>query len=246
MTRNPNIDDQKFRFSYIQAISLILFYFFGIQFVLPHIGQFISVQFFGMESGVHPQIMMVIYLTSLITVVAIVHKPLAKSWRHFTATPQVIKTNIIEILKSWGLLYLFTIASNLIIQMILGQFSQSGNQLSVIESVKEAPVLYGFAVVVFAPIVEEIVFRGALYQQFRSHTSYKKAIILSSVIFGAIHVLPQVALSGDLLEFIHFIPYAGMSLFMIRAFEKTGSIFGAMSVHFLNNALGLIQILFLL
>lgn len=82
------------------------------------------------------------------------------------------------------------------------------------------------ALVVIAPIAEEIVFRGWLYGKLRLRISAWPAILLVSVLFGVVHLQVNVAVS-----------VASMSLVMCLIREYTGTIWGGMLVHMFKNGL---------
>lgn len=243
MIRSQKIDDGSFKFSPKKALLIAVNYFLGVQFVYPLIGALVTKFLYSSEDLIHPSIQMAIYLIGLIVSVWIVKDELKASWKYFTRSKEILTKNIIEILKAWGLLILFSIIIGVVTQLILGANSQAGNQVEVENQFQQLPILTTFAILGFAPIVEELVFRGVLYQQFRSRKMFWGAVIISTALFGAIHVLPIYAVSGDITELMYLVVYCGMSFFMILAFEKTNSIFGAIGVHFLNNLIALLMML---
>ena len=105
------------------------------------------------------------------------------------------------------------------------------------------PVLYAFTAVIFAPIVEEVLFRGVLYQELRSKGNYWVPVIISSLSFGLIHTLPLFLLSQDPSEFLFLIVYTAMGYLMTRAYEKTGTIWASIGVHFMNNLIATLVLL---
>jgi membrane protease YdiL (CAAX protease family) len=88
----------------------------------------------------------------------------------------------------------------------------------------------GLLIVVAAPISEEIFFRGFIFGGLRRRLSFPAAAVLSGVIFGLFHftgpdsigVVPQLAFLGFALAWLY---------------EETGSIYPAIAVHAVNNAL---------
>jgi hypothetical protein len=76
--------------------------------------------------------------------------------------------------------------------------------------------------IVVAPIVEEIMFRGFLLNRWWEKYGREKAIILSSLIFGVMH-----------LEFIGGIVFG---LVLSRIYVKTRSLIGPIVIHMSNNA----------
>jgi membrane protease YdiL (CAAX protease family) len=51
-------------------------------------------------------------------------------------------------------------------------------------------VLYYLSIGLFIPVIEEIVFRGIILQEFLSTMKVRSAVILSSIVFGCMHVQP--------------------------------------------------------
>lgn len=82
------------------------------------------------------------------------------------------------------------------------------------------------ALVVIAPVAEEIVFRGWLYGKLRKHTWAIPAILLTSIAFGVAHGQWNVGITVGV-----------MSVFMCLIREMTGTIYGGMIVHMLKNGL---------
>lgn len=65
-----------------------------------------------------------------------------------------------------------------------------GDQISQIFDQLQSPVWFFLVGAVVAPLVEEIFFRGFLFQGFRQRYGWLPAILLSSAIFGAAHLDP--------------------------------------------------------
>lgn len=110
--------------------------------------------------------------------------------------------------------------------------------------------------VIFAPVLEEIVFRKFLFGVFKKNTL--KTVILSTVIFAAIHVIPAcvdlIALifTGDAtfidlyLEFICIFQYLGQAFAFAFMYHKTkGNLLPCIILHFLSNFISLLGMLFL-
>lgn len=82
------------------------------------------------------------------------------------------------------------------------------------------------ALVILAPITEELIFRGFLYGKLRNHLSAMPAIILVSVLFGVLHGQWNVGIIVGL-----------MSVFMCLAREITGTIYAGILLHMIRNGL---------
>lgn len=95
----------------------------------------------------------------------------------------------------------------------------------------ESPVPFFIALVIMAPIVEELIFRGYAYFGWINKLGLPGTAMLSSVLFTACHI--QYGWTGLFSIFL-----MGMVLTFLR--WKTGSIFPCIAVHFVNNLANLI------
>ncbi|OGW63041.1 MAG: hypothetical protein A2V83_04415 [Nitrospirae bacterium RBG_16_64_22] len=86
------------------------------------------------------------------------------------------------------------------------------------------PILFLFASGL-GPLFEEFFFRGFVFATLRTRFGFAAAGVVSSFIFAAIHLDP-----GTLL------PLAGLGLVLAYALEKTGSLWPAVAIHGLWNA----------
>jgi len=86
------------------------------------------------------------------------------------------------------------------------------------------------AIVVLAPVAEEIFFRGFFFAGLRSRWSLWPSALLSGVVFGVVH-----APTGPTAA----IPLAGLGVGLAWLYDKTGSIYPTMLAHFLNNAIAI-------
>ena len=98
----------------------------------------------------------------------------------------------------------------------------------------ENPVLIILLIAVSAPIMEEIVFRGAIIG-FWLKKYPAVAIALSTISFGLVHG-PTDAIS--------FLIYALVGLILSLAYYKTQRLEVSIGIHFLNNILGAIALAF--
>jgi uncharacterized protein len=87
-----------------------------------------------------------------------------------------------------------------------------------------------FAIVILAPVAEEIFFRGFFFAGLRTRWSLWPAALLSGAIFGLVH-----APTGPTAA----IPLAGLGVGLAWLYNKTDSIYPCMLAHFLNNAIAI-------
>jgi hypothetical protein len=96
-------------------------------------------------------------------------------------------------------------------------------------------ILFILQVIFFAPISEEIFFRGILYKLMRKKFSFRVSSVLVSVAFALLHKTPQIIL-----------PLFIISIFLCYLYEKTQSIITPITFHFLFNFSNLLLFISLL
>ena len=82
----------------------------------------------------------------------------------------------------------------------------------------------GAVAVFFAPLAEEVIFRGVLYPAIKQAGYPRTAWWVTSLFFGAIHQ-----------NLIAFVPLTVFSLLLIFIYEKTGSLWASITAHSLFN-----------
>ena len=93
-------------------------------------------------------------------------------------------------------------------------------------------VVSAVVVVVLAPFVEELLFRGFLYRSLRNRLPPLRAALVIGVAFGSVHYS-----GGETLELLPVLAVLG-AVFCL-AYEKTGSLYPAIALHAVNNGIAL-------
>jgi len=83
---------------------------------------------------------------------------------------------------------------------------------------------------VLAPVLEEMIFRGAILESVRAKKGAAAAILISATVFGVIHLIPQQVVNAF---------FIGLILGYI--YVKTGSLVSGIIIHALNNGLAFIM-----
>lgn len=84
-------------------------------------------------------------------------------------------------------------------------------------------------VCVLAPVGEEFLFRGYIFRALRNWKGLWPAAIISGIVFGAIHLLSADAVA--------LVPLAILGIGMALVYHYTDSLYTAMALHALNNAI---------
>ena len=100
-------------------------------------------------------------------------------------------------------------------------------------ALKANPVAAFSAIVLVAPIVEEILFRGLIYGALEKRLRVSGAIVVSSLLFALVH-----------LQVVYFIPIFCLGLVLGWARSKTNSLGLPILIHVLNNGVALIVMKF--
>jgi len=111
--------------------------------------------------------------------------------------------------------------------LILGVNTQGDMLMDIFDSL-ESPGWFLFVGIILAPLVEEIFFRGFLFQGFRQRMGWLKAALLSSAIFSASH-----------LDLVSLVPTFALGFTFAYIFHRSNSLWPGMILHFLVNSLGL-------
>lgn len=109
-----------------------------------------------------------------------------------------------------------------------------GKQLGVCNPGIGIAIFAVLAIVVLAPVAEEIFFRGFFFAGLRQRWSLWPSALLSGAVFGLVH-----APTGPTAA----IPLAGLGVGLAWLYNKTGSIYPSMLAHFLNNAIAISVVL---
>lgn len=133
--------------------------------------------------------------------------------------------------KYWFLLIGLMMLSNFIILMISKDNVGAENQNQIIEMFGKSPIYTYISAVIFAPIIEELVFRQSI-RNFIPKTNIL-FIIVSGFIFGSMHILG----ADSLVQMLYVIPYSIPGLIFAYILTKTDNIFVPIGLHFFHNGI---------
>lgn len=215
----------------------LLFHFTLGYFLIYPLILFAIIAAFGIESWLFDGKADTLYsIVMLVTSIFLTKDLLIRSINELADNPgKVFKT----IITTLPLMLLGSIVTNLLITQFTGQV-EAENQSMIIDLYAQAPYLIVIQALLYAPIVEEIMFRGLIFGAL-SKKSMFLATLISSSLFGLAHVYNSV-LSGNLGDLWFFFTYALLGYFLNRAYIKSGSIVSSMALHFINNVIGLLAI----
>ena len=177
-----------------------------------------------------------LYLSLSIVFILYYKKDIINNYKDF-------KKNYKEILKitfNYWIKGLFIMLLSSFIISFLPIPTSTTNQESNITMLKTMPIVETLIAVVFAPIIEELVFRRSL----KKFTNNKHLYAYTSgLIFALIHIISSIQSISDLTMLIHIVPYSAVGIAFGYAYEKTDNIYGTIILHSIHNAISLIELI---
>lgn len=217
----PEIKEEKIEVSKkVKSFALILF-FIIVMFVLPNFSFFNKIPVY--------LIYLVIFLSVLLTNYKDLKSNLIIFIRNFkTYLPFIIKRYFIML----GLMLLVGIPI-----VLLNNGNTSSNQAALNVMFKKLPFFALVLSTIYAPFVEENVFRLSLFKLFKNKTVF---IVISGFLFGALHMIDKFTSFYDLL---YIFQYATLGICLAKAFVDSKNIFVPISMHFIQNFIAAILVL---
>ncbi len=166
-------------------------------------------------------------------IISIYHKTLIKDFKNFFN--KNIFNNLENAFKYWLLGFIVMVVSNLILTAITEGIAS--NEEAVRTLIKAAPIYMFFDVSIYAPLMEELIFRKSI----RDITDRKWLYILTSgLIFGGLHVISSISSPVDLL---YLIPYSSLGIAFAYSYYKSNNIFSSITMHCMHNTLSFILLM---
>lgn len=147
------------------------------------------------------------------------------------------KNYIKKYMDYWAIAFALMIASNVVITLLLPS-SIATNQELINETFSKVPIYIIVSSVLYAPFIEEVIFRLSLKNVFKSD---KVFIIISGLVFGALHVVGSFEKISDL---AYIITYSIPGFVFAYTLVKSKNIFVPISLHLFHNGfMALMQVI---
>lgn len=157
--------------------------------------------------------------------------------KYFTQNFQIFvdnyKWNIKHILTTVGSLFL----TNLFLAQLIYFFLpavQADNQINNDLVFNAAPVFYILTAVVFAPFLEETIFRGCIFAKIREKHGFLLSACISGSVFGFLHIVASL-LTQNYSNCIFFVIYAMCGFVLCIPYEDTDKITTSIFSHMIYN-----------
>lgn len=130
--------------------------------------------------------------------------------------------------KCWMIGILIMIISNIILSFYIP--TGASNEQAVQTILKQMPQYMIFSAVIYAPFVEELIFRKSIKDIVKNNYLY---ILISGFAFGLAHTLT----ASSSIEFLYIIPYGALGCCFAYSYVKTKNIFVPITFHMIHNAI---------
>ncbi len=155
----------------------------------------------------------------------IFRKTLIEDFKKFKSN---FKSNIKYSFRYWLIGIGIMMISNIIINVIIMNGQIAANEQINRELLLSEPLYVIISSLIFAPFVEELVYRLSL----KHIIGGKYFPIISALLFGFCHILVNV---NSITEFIYIIPYGALGYCFALMYKKTDSIWSSIFMHFIHN-----------
>lgn len=174
-------------------------------------------------------------LILIFILILLYRKELVKEWKSFK---EKFVDNIDIGIKYWlcGLFAMFCF--NIILNFVL-QAGQSNNEKAVQSMIAAFPWLMVLNAGVFAPFIEEVVFRKCFKNIFHNKWIF---ILSSGFVFGLMHVITSFT---NLTDLLFLFPYASLGISFAAMYSKTDTVFTSMSMHMFHNTVLVLMSIFM-
>ena len=154
----------------------------------------------------------------------IYRKYLKEKWHDFISH---FKTYLSISFKDWLTGFLIMITSNSIINTFITN-NIGENEAAVQALISTLPLFALLLTTIFAPFIEEMIFRKSLQDCFHNKYLY---MIISGLIFGLVHVLG----AANALEYFLIIPYGALGFMFAHTINTTDNIYCTIMMHMFHN-----------
>lgn len=204
--------------------------------------QYIPMTIFNFNIGDLSQSMKIWYSVACdIGYIAIVytlyHKKINKDFKEYFKS---FTTNFETSFKYYFIGLIIMVISNLILTFFFTQAS-ANNEEAVRDLINLYPAYMLFSVSIYAPFIEECIFRKSIKEAVLSFGNNKLTkylyIIISGLIFSSMHVI---GITTSIWDYLYIIPYLALGCSFAALYYKTDNIFSTIMMHSLHNTVAIL------
>ena len=168
---------------------------------------------------------------------AIYHKRIIQEFKDYFKN---FATNIETSLKYYFIGLAIMVISNLLIAIFF-KGASANNEETIRTMIKSYPIYMIFSVSIYAPFVEESIFRRSIKDIVVTKKDNKLTkyiyILISGLVFAALHV---VGITKSVLDYLYIIPYLALGISFAALYHRTDNLFSTIIIHSLHNTAAII------
>ena len=149
-----------------------------------------------------------------------------------------IKLYLPFIIKRYFIMLLVMIIVSIPV-VFLNKAEVSENQKLINAMFIKMPMLTFFLSTLYAPFVEENIFRLSLSKIIKNKYLF---IIISGISFGVLHMIDK---SSSFKDILYIIQYSALGICLAKAYSDSNNIYVSISIHFIQNLVAALGMLFL-
>ncbi len=218
--------------------TVLIFTYIFAMFLLPYLSCQMLATFCTSEVDIQVYANLISYLVLVIVSLLFFGSEIAKQFKQITSAKHFIK----HILIGWLLLLAASYVAGFIILFFTQSSESSVNQQVLTDLMAFHPILMGGMTILCAPLVEEVVFRLTIMRGLLKHPWV--AILLSSFLFGLIHVISSL-LIGNFADCIYIIQYMAMGGALGYVYYRHQNIWYSIGVHAIQNTFSTVIVILL-
>jgi len=119
------------------------------------------------------------------------------------------------------------------------KLSTPENEMQLMQLFASAPVYFVFKACLIGPFIEEMIFRYSVHKCF----AFPYRIYISGFLFGMMHMVSTL-FSGNYMNMIYIVLYAGTGLLLSYVYEKNQNIYTVILGHAMYNLIAVMMVIF--
>lgn len=217
-----------------RQIGVALFMYFGFYAVISNL----EIMFLSDFINSDKILFLIIIMNDILSFVVITYvcKPLFENINYkvnFSIIIDTFKYYIRQII--WNIIAIFPLSFFI-------ETETSKNQETVINLMTSNTIYTMFAILIFAPLIEELIFRGVIYKKIRRKSNVIISTMITSGLFAIMHFVVSI-IAGDINDLIYIPIYIVPSVFLCIIYEKHNNIFAPILLHLITNSISTISII---
>ena len=174
-------------------------------------------------------------ITVFLMMILLFFKDLKRDFKYFR---EYFREYNSYVLKMFGISLAVMVVLSLSIRLYTG-IDTATNQSNLMSSFNKMPIFIILLACIYAPITEELLFRGIFRKIFKNKWLF---IILCGVTFGALHVIDDFQ---SIKELLYILVYSSLGIFLSSVYYKTNNLCTNIYFHFIQNTLAVLAMLLL-